>query len=111
MTREEAVKLFGEDIVSQMLSEAESMGLELVDNLDEVAAYAAERAEHLSLAIGEPGFELALLAERDNLTLKATTDAVAHADALDARLLAVARGALALAARGLRIATGIPPVA
>lgn len=110
-TSREALKVLGEDIVDQISREAEELGVALTGDLELVAGYAAERADKLSLALGEPGFEQALTAARDSLALKAATAAVSHADQLDARILAVTRSSLALAARGIRLLAGVPPVA
>ena len=110
MPSSETLKLFGQDIVDQIRLEAESLGVALATDLQGVAEYAATRADHLSLAIGEPGFDLALKAERDSLALKAAVAGVQRADQVDARILAVAQGGLALAARGIRLLAGVPPV-
>ncbi len=110
MDRDEASKILGKDIIESMRAEAAAVGVELKDDLEAVAIYAAGRADHLSLIVGDPGFEEALIAERDNVSLMASRAAVHRADAIDARVLAVARGGLALAARGLRIMAGAPTV-
>lgn len=106
----EALKQMGQDIVAQLQAEAKALGVAFTSDIEGVAAYAAGRADHLSFAIGEPGFELALRAERDSLAIRASLGVVAHADQIDARILAVAQGSLALAARGLRLLAGVPPV-
>lgn len=111
MATNEALKLMGQDIVAQLQAEAKALGAALTSEIEGLAAYAAGRADHLSFAIGEPGFEDALRAERDALALRASLGAVARADEIDARILAVTQGSLALAARGLRLLAGVPPVA
>ena len=99
MNREDALPQIGTDIVSLITSQAEQVGQAIVDEIDAVAQYASERADHLSLilASGEPGFDEALVAERDNVVLRAAVGAVTNADDLDGRILSVA-------AQGLRIA-------
>lgn len=70
----------------------------------ELASYAAERAEALSLAVGEPGYDEALKAARDSLALKAGVVAVEQADDVDQHVLGLIGGALAFAARVLAAA-------
>ncbi len=110
MAIEDIKAQFGLDIVNNIIVEAEEMGLELSDDLESVAEYAAQRADILSLAIGEPGFEFALKAERDNIALRSAHIGVERADDIDAKILAATRGGLVLAARALRIITGLPAV-
>lgn len=98
-TREEILKAVGEDLLEQIRQQAMEVGESLQPALDEVADYIAERAEHLSKVVGEPGFERILLVERNNVILKAATRTVVEADKLDARLLASAQAGLAIAAR------------
>lgn len=100
------LQALSEDLVRQLKNEAGSMGFELTADLGEVALYASERIEHLSRCVGKPGFDLALEAERDNLALKVGIHSVTRADAIDARILAVARGGLAIAARSLLLMGG-----
>jgi len=111
MDRDEALKLLADDILVQLKAQAAEVGQDLADTGEALAVYTAERLDHLALIAGEAGFEEAVVAERDNVALKATTDAVTEADAIDARVMAVLRGGLALAARGVRILAGVPPVA
>lgn len=111
MASKEELRLLGADIVAQIQAEAGKLGKELNADLESVALYAGERADHLSLAIGEPGFQAGLRAERDNVLLRAALTAVSRADQIDARILAVAQGSIALAARGIRLLAGAPPVA
>lgn len=72
--------------------------------LDDAARYAAERAAHLSLLVGQPGFEEAVVAERDNVSMHAGLLAVAQADALDQKVLGTLQGGLFFAARLLMVA-------
>lgn len=65
----------------------------------ELAAYAAQRAAILATLIGQPGYELAVIAERDNVVLKAGIAAVGQADAAQARLIGVIQGALGISAQ------------
>lgn len=67
----------------------------------ELAAYAAERAQALSMSVGQPGYDEALVAARDSIALKAGIAVVEEADDVDLGLLGVIAGALAFAARML----------
>lgn len=67
----------------------------------EIAAYAAERADSLALAVGEPGYDEALIAARDSVALKAGIVAVDEADEVDANILGLIAGLLAFAARSI----------
>ncbi len=110
MDIEDAKSLLGCDVIDNIATEAEAIGVSLKDCLQDAAIYAAERVEVLSAAMSEPGFELALKAERDNIALKVAISAVERADEIDARILAVTRSSLVLAARGLKIIVGIAAV-
>lgn len=103
MNREESLAVIGNDIVALIADQASQIGTGITNELDAVAQYAAARADHLALLLqnGEPGFDQALLAERDNVVLKAASGAVARADDLDARILAVAANGLRIAAVAL----------
>lgn len=86
----------------RLLKEAAGrLGRDLTGNLDEVRAYASERMLHLSTIINEPGYEEALLAERDAVAMKAGLAAVDAGDAADAELRGLIAGALGVAARAL----------
>ena len=67
----------------------------------EVAAYAATRAAHLATISNEPGFDEALIAERDNVLAFAGVSAVRNADAVDARIIGLIHGALAVGVAAL----------
>lgn len=84
-------------------------GLELVSGgADEIAQYTSDRAAHLSLIVGQPGFEEAVRAERDNVMLMAASTIVRRGDAADAllreRLLGLVQGGLAIGAKLLTVA-------
>ncbi len=93
-----------EDFIALLKQHAAEVGQELKGDLEAVKAYAAERMAHLSAIVGQPGFAMALRAERDNVGLKAVSAAVARADAVDARVLSLIEGALAIGARALALA-------
>jgi len=103
MNRDESLQQIGNDIVALIVAQADALGQRVVDELEDVAAYAAARADHLALVVGEPGFDQALLAERDSVVLRAAGSAVESADAVDARILLVAATALRIAATALRV--------
>ena len=73
----------------------------------ELAVYAAERSAHLATLVGDPGFSMAVRAERDAVALKAGIVVVQQADLADARLqrlVAVIQGGLSLAAKLIAVA-------
>lgn len=91
----------GQEFVELLRQNAIEAGRELTSDLTEVKDYAAARMQHLSTIVGEPGFREALIAERDNVALKAAGRAINRADAFDARILGVVEGALAIGSRAL----------
>jgi len=89
-----------EEIFGEMLADLhEQIGDDISEKEDELAAYAAERADHLSTIVDEPGFAEAVKAETDNVMLEAGLAAVAAADELDGRVFGIIQGALLFAAR------------
>ncbi len=71
-------------------------GLQLEKSAHEVAVYAALRSVQLTKAVGQKGFQEAVVAERDAVALYAGIQAVNNADAADARILGLIHGALAM---------------
>lgn len=78
-----------------------AVGKDLGDDLDTLKLYAAQRAVHLSLIVGEPGYEEAVMIEAQNVALKAGILTVETADATDARVVGVIQGALRIGAVAL----------
>lgn len=83
-------------------------GANLQKTAVEIAAYAAERATHLSTLVDDQGFAEAVRAERDAVALEAGVAAVQEADAIDSRVVGVIQGGLFLSAR---ILAGVAPAA
>jgi len=86
----------------------EETGTTLQSSADSVAEYAAQRAAHLSTLVGQPGFMLAVRAERDNVMLYAAIQAGENATAADNRMMGLLQGALTLGAQALG---GVAPLA
>lgn len=86
------------DLLEDTLRET---GLQLTEQIDTLAVYAAERAEHLANISGEPGFAQAVTAERDALAIRAGIAAVDVASSTEQRLLGVIAGALRIGAAAL----------
>lgn len=86
------------DLIKSYLAET---GEELDASADELAVYAASRAAHLATIAGEPGFEVAVRAERDSIALKAGIAVTLNAAAADQRLIGIIQGSLQVAARAL----------
>lgn len=74
-------------------------GRDLEGSLDAVKAEVAKQLAALSLAAGEPGYERAVIAARDNVALVAGLQAVADADAVDSRILGIIQGGLTFGAK------------
>lgn len=79
-------------------------GVSLRAGVVELAAFAAERSAYLATLVDDPGFNMALRAERDAVVLHAGITAVQQADQADERFVGLIQGGLALAARLLSIA-------
>lgn len=67
----------------------------------ELAAYAAERAAHLTTLVGLKGFEAAVIAERDAVALRAGIETHRQAAEVDQRLLGVIHAGLLFGAKAL----------
>lgn len=80
---DEILKQLWEETIAELRREAEAVGTELGEAVEDAAAYAVERTKHLSLVIGEPGFAEALMVERDNIALFASLRAVERGEELD----------------------------
>lgn len=94
----------GQEFQRMLENTAARLGRELQANMDEVRLYASERMLHLSTIVDEPGYDEALLAERDNVALRAGLNAVSAGDAADREIIGVIAGSLAIGARALAAA-------
>jgi len=84
------------DLLGGVLQET---GRDLEGSLDAVKAEVAKQLTQLSMAAGEPGYERAVIAARDNVALVAGLAAVEDADAVDSRILGVIQGGLSFGAK------------
>ncbi len=75
-------------------SALEETGVSLKISTDELARYVAQQAATLLKAVGEPGFDKALIAARNAVALKAGLNATLEAEAADARIVGVIQGVL-----------------
>lgn len=80
-----------EELLRSALTET---GVSLKISADELVRYVAEQGATLALAIGEPGFDKALIAARNAIALKAGLNATLEAEAADARIVGVLQGVL-----------------
>tara|TARA_R110000822_G_scaffold120633_3_gene254144 strand:- start:7173 stop:7460 length:288 start_codon:yes stop_codon:yes gene_type:complete len=76
-------------------------GTDLAETKELVAGYMAERATHLSTIAHEPGFGQAVIAERNNVAMRAGLAISADAAAVDNRWIGMIGGALRIAAIAL----------
>jgi len=90
LNREQFAKDF-KDLVSVTVKSFEG-------DVDKLSLYAAERTIHLSLMLGESGYDEAVIIERDNIAMKAGILATDQADLFDQRLLGVIHGAIRIGA-------------
>jgi len=86
------------ELLETTLKEA---GMSLEQDAQELLAYTQERINHLQSMVGQPGFDEAVLVERDNVLLKAGLIAAGEADQMDARILALIQGILLVAVTAL----------
>lgn len=96
----ESVKEFTQ-LLTGLLKET---GTDLKRQGFEVAAYSQQQMRKLSSAVGQRGWDEALIASRDAIALFAGIEALDAAKAADARVIGAIEGALAIGARAL--ATG-----
>jgi len=90
------------DDIQTLLSDfLKETGASFKDGSDNVAKYAAGRVLHLRNIVGQPGFLLAVRAERDSVMVFAGVRAVADAAHTEERLRGLLQGALMLAVRVL----------
>lgn len=77
-------------------SSAKQLNLKI--DLETAGAYAAERAAYLSTLVGLPGFDLAVIAERDNVFLRSGLSVTQAADKVGSMFLGIIQGALVIGA-------------
>ena len=83
---EELLEQLWSELVGELRAQAEEYGVSIGEAAEDVAAYAAVRTQALANAVGEPGFSDIVLAERDNVALRAGLRAVQEGEVLDARI-------------------------
>lgn len=87
------------DIIKVLESALKETGKDLGVSLDAVKVKIAEQLALLALAVGEPGYDRAVIAARDNVAFAMGLSAVADADAIDSRIIGVIQGGLSMGAR------------
>lgn len=81
--------------INELLEDVlEETGAQLSVSKDDLVQYTAERGAHLATIVDEPGFSLALRAERDSIALYAGLNASLAAEAADARMVGTIQGVL-----------------
>lgn len=94
MNTQETFKSMLDDVVKET-------GVQLKEAPAQLALYMAERASHLATLTLEPGFDQAVIAERNSVALRAGLTAHDQAVALDWRIIGIIQGALRVAAVAL----------
>jgi len=89
------------DFMSLLEGTLKETGKELYLARDEVRQYAGEQMAQLALAVGEPGYDRAVIAARDNVLLRMGLRAVANADSSDQRIIGIVQGALFFGAKAI----------
>lgn len=93
-----------EQFKSLIETTADRLGIELSSKAQAVRDYARSRMLFLASIVDEPGFDLALLAERDNVAMFIGISAAQAGDAADVELRGVILGALSIGAKALAAA-------
>ena len=75
---------------------AEEFETEIKADLNSLAVYTSEQITLLTKAVGQPGFDEALIAARNSIALHAGISATRQADAADQRILGIIQAVLAL---------------
>jgi hypothetical protein len=88
----------GKGFISAIVGPFKELGIDLIETEDVLRGYASESIARLTTIIGQPGFELAVQAERDILAIKAGLQLVKDADRSDMRAIGLIEGALRMAA-------------
>lgn len=94
----------GDELVAMVKEAGEALQIDLRADLAGLSEFVAARVDHLALAVGQPGFDYALAAERDAILLCAASTAVTSADQIDARVASLIAGAIRIGARVLAAA-------
>lgn len=92
-----------EELKQLLESAIKETGGNLAVSSKELANYMSERAAHLSTIVGQTGFHMAVIAERDSVALRAGLNATNFGDGVTQRLVGLLQGALALAAKLLAV--------
>lgn len=90
-----------DDFMNVLQGTLKETGRELQVSVSDLRQRAGEQMAILALAVGEPGYERAVVAARDNVLLLAGIDAVEHADAVDSRIIGVVQAGLFMGAKVL----------
>lgn len=88
-----------DEFLGRLRAELEHAGSDIETDWDELRAYAAERMNHLATIVGQSGYELALVAERDSIALKAGVFAVNAGVNAEQRWTGMIQGALITVAK------------
>lgn len=88
-----------EDLTDLVASALEETGRSLDEGREALQLEASTQLTQLALAVGEPGYDRAVVAARDNVALAAGLQAAAEADAADSRIIGIIQGALFFGAK------------
>lgn len=88
-----------QEFFDRLKAELEDAGADIETDCEELRLYVAERTNHLSTIVDQPGYELALIAERDSIALKAGIFAVNAGVAAEQRWTGMIQGVLITVAK------------
>lgn len=88
----------GSTFLSAIALPLQALGIDAPGSAAVLKKYAAESMARLATMVGQPGFEMALEAERDIVAIKAGLRISKDADNADLRFLGVVEGALRMGA-------------
>ncbi len=102
-TKEQILEEAGKQILMEISFRASELGASFDAGAEDVVRFISAKASELSLAVGEPGFDAAVIAARDSVLLKAAGRAVVEAESFDETLKETARSSLSIVAKLLPI--------
>lgn len=98
-TREQVLEEAGKQILMEISFRANELGASFDAGAEDVVRFISAKAAELSLAVGQPGFDDAVIAARDSVLLKAAGRAVLEAEGFDDTLKETARSSLSIVAK------------
>ena len=96
--------IFKTEFKDTLTTALDEVGVSLKTDINEVVLYAEGRTHYLTTLVGQPGYQMAVIAERDNIALKAGISTSLAADASDQRITGVIHSFIGVAAKAMILA-------